>query len=627
MFYLPSRLYIRNINATAYDVTYADKVLALPADNTILTEVTERFALFTEQEWNAMRVDHVDTGNVEFSWANIPLYSLYSCPVIFDADATVGGTDQIEVYNESGGTLGNLTTNRIVYLSGWDQTRQRFNIALADANSATPAARRAQYILPTAIANNAVGSAIKRLRLTAVDVSAGAEGDPIYLSATAGGWTRTDPSVADPTALTQIIGQIAVVGVAGPPATGVIEFDLGSDAPERVTTADIVPGALAASAAGRALMADDYFTTAETGPGAGGKFATGAFNAASLTEVVANDAITAAVWEAKAAAGAISATADGRASIAANFFDTATLASKIADDAFTSAEFAAGAGGKFAADALVTAGIANLIADDAFTSVEVSTVGAGGKFAAGAITTTATAAGGLFAAGALNTAGIANTVADDAFTSAEFAAGAGGKFAANALVTAGIQNLIADDAFTSAEFAPGAGGKFAANCIDTEATGDNFLATGSIGEDRLAANQLSARTTANTTIGAGVAAGGTRALAAAEFSQTTTVALVIQDGASNTYDFTGLPYKCRVIDAWSVNTAVGNAGNTYQVGNGGLAITDAFSSAGGDRDIGRAGEIDDANHEILAAGTIRVTTVRAGGSSAAIVYVKLLRVA
>lgn len=202
-----------------------------------------------------------------------------------------------------------------------------------------------------------------------------------------------------------------------------------------VTTADLADGILSANAAGRAKMADDYFTNAEFVAGAGGKFAPGSLDTTALANVVADDAFTSTEVSTVGAGG------------------------KFAAGAITTA--ATAAGGLFAAGSLNTAGLANVIADDAFTSTEVSTVGAGGKFAAGAITTAATAAGGLFAAGALNTAGIANTVADDAFTSAEFAVGAGGKFAANCLASA------------------------------TEA--DNFIATGAIGEDRLSAAELTGR--------------------------------------------------------------------------------------------------------------------------------------
>ena len=99
----------------------------------------------------------------------------------------------------------------------------------------------------------------------------------------------------------------------------------------------------------------------------------------------------------------------------------------------------------------------------------------------------------------------------------------------------------------------------------------------------------------------------------------------IADAASGDTDVT-LTHKTRVIDAWVVLTASGNAGNTYTVKNAGNAITNAITPGATDTTLARAAVIDDANHEIAAAGTLRVSHVRAGGSSAAIVYVLGVRV-
>jgi len=59
----------------------------------------------------------------------------------------------------------------------------------------------------------------------------------------------------------------------------------------QIQTADIVAGALAASAAGRALLADDYFTTAEFVAGAGGKFAPNCMDGVACANVFPNGAI------------------------------------------------------------------------------------------------------------------------------------------------------------------------------------------------------------------------------------------------------------------------------------------------------------------------------------------------
>jgi hypothetical protein len=91
-------------------------------------------------------------------------------------------------------------------------------------------------------------------------------------------------------------------------------------------------------------------------------------------------------------------------------------------------------------------------------------------------------------------------------------------------------------------------------------------------------------------------------------------------------------HKVRVIDAWAVHTAgAGEANDTIQVLSvAGGAITDAMAWSGADMVIVRAGQINDANHEVIAGDTIRVTTVDddAGADvGAGVVYVLAVRVA
>mgnify|MGYP001596290046 CR=1 FL=1 len=191
-----------------------------------------------------------------------------------------------------------------------------------------------------------------------------------------------------------------------------------------ISTNQLANGVLAASTAGRLKMAANFF------------------DAATLTAKIANDAITAAVFEAKFAAGAISATVDGHAAMA--------------DDYFTTAEFIAGAGGKFAPACLDNTAIANVVADNAFTAAE---------FAAGA--------GGKFAPDALVEAGIDNLIADDAITAAIWEA----KAAVGAIsATADGHASLADDFFTTAEMIAGAGGKFAPSSFDATAVTNVFAA-------------------------------------------------------------------------------------------------------------------------------------------------------
>ncbi len=108
--------------------------------------------------------------------------------------------------------------------------------------------------------------------------------------------------------------------------------------------------------------------------------------------------------------------------------------------------------------------------------------------------------------------------------------------------------------------------------------------------------------------------------------------ITIADAASGNLEVT-LTHKTRVIDAWCVKTgADGHATeDTIVVGNGANAITNAMAiGANNDKSITRAATIDDANHEIAAAGKLRITWVKgAGGGNnvACEVYVRGLRVA
>lgn len=85
-------------------------------------------------------------------------------------------------------------------------------------------------------------------------------------------------------------------------------------------------------------------------------------------------------------------------------------------------------------------------------------------------------------------------------------------------------------------------------------------------------------------------------------------------GGTNSVSVT-MERKFTVIDAHAI--LVGGDGTTsdaYQVFNGSSEITDAISIASADdRDIVRAGEINDANMEIAAGGTLKVTST--GGNT------------
>lgn len=84
-------------------------------------------------------------------------------------------------------------------------------------------------------------------------------------------------------------------------------------------------------------------------------------------------------------------------------------------------------------------------------------------------------------------------------------------------------------------------------------------------------------------------------------------------GATANTDVT-ITLKTRVIDVWVVNRAVGTASDTITVKNGATAITNAIDVNKADQTVTHAGTIDDAQWEIAASGTLRVTETDGAGN-------------
>lgn len=97
----------------------------------------------------------------------------------------------------------------------------------------------------------------------------------------------------------------------------------------------------------------------------------------------------------------------------------------------------------------------------------------------------------------------------------------------------------------------------------------------------------------------------------------------IADAASSNVNVT-MTHKVTVIDTWIVPLAAGDAANTFTVGNGASAISSAMVGQT-DATIARTTTIDDATQTISAGGSLRVTWVKTGGSSACDVYVLAYR--
>lgn len=311
--------------------------------------------------------------------------------------------------------------------------------------------------------------------------------------------------------------------------------------------------------------------------------------------------------------------AGGGGKFAAGCLDTTALTNVLAVGAFTAAHFAAGA--KFAADCLVTAGISNLFANSSFTSAHFS--GASIKFAAGA----------------LNNAGLASFVADDAFTATEVsAAGPGGKFNLGCITTAGISHLFAADSFTTAAINDvfnnscfttahfsGAEIKFAAGALDS-AGATSFIAAKAIPASKLED---------------GGAASGIEVTDIHYYADTapagTVVAIVPPvvfgitcDNAATDIDVT-LPAgpSVRVVDLEFIYTGTGAAGDkwTLKTAGGVATIAEIASGSGTANAVLRATTLVPANAKLLTGATVRVTRTNGGSDCSGVLYVKCLPVA
>ncbi len=99
----------------------------------------------------------------------------------------------------------------------------------------------------------------------------------------------------------------------------------------------------------------------------------------------------------------------------------------------------------------------------------------------------------------------------------------------------------------------------------------------------------------------------------------------IAAGAIGNTDVT-LTHKTRVTDVWVVLRGAGVANCTLQVKNGANAITDAMAVSGSDQAVVRCASLDDAQWEIAAGGTLRITTAVGATQPDCTVYVRGHRV-
>lgn len=160
----------------------------------------------------------------------------------------------LRVYNATGSSI---TEGQLVYLSSWDETNRAWRVALADADDPT---KRAQYVcLAASIGDTKYGRVAKGFQSSAsLNTNGATVGDPVYESATAGGWTLAAPSGADQDVV--VVGRVSVVSAT----VGVIQFGIEETPQKRGTSS------LQDSAVSSAKIAADTIAAGDIAAGAVG---------------------------------------------------------------------------------------------------------------------------------------------------------------------------------------------------------------------------------------------------------------------------------------------------------------------------------------------------------------------
>lgn len=162
------------------------------------------------------------------------------------------------------------------------------------------------------------------------------------------------------------------------------------------------------------------------------------------------------------------------------------------------------------------------------------------------------------------------------------------------------------------------------NELQALSVGTAAIAAGAVTEAKIATASLTGLVSANVAAPI-IAAPGAAALVAANVGTPIIMVLDIGDGAGN-FDFTGVPYKMDIVSVDRIQLGAGDAGNsaTLDNGTGGTHITNAMNNA---TDGGVASGTPLTNRIVTAGATLRVVSVKAGGTSACRIVITAIRIA
>jgi len=180
--------------------------------------------VFPAAEFDGREQSTANDGGVDTTLAQGLDYNSLSTEVVAMQQALRAGVVKA-FWNDTGAQL---DAGDLVFISGWNVANLLPIVTKADAViSADFVPLMAQFVVIADVANGAAGNMAKEHTVTALDTSAfSTEGDPVYLSGTAGEFSPTAQNPANEDSLDRNVRQRVGVVLVVNAATGIIHFDV-----------------------------------------------------------------------------------------------------------------------------------------------------------------------------------------------------------------------------------------------------------------------------------------------------------------------------------------------------------------------------------------------------------------
>jgi len=152
-----------------------------------------------EVDENSIRLSNIldGTTGTTLNGASTPLMNFTTLPYTLDTKA-----GKIRVYNNSGGTI---NVGEYVYVSAYNSGQSLYEVTKAVVTAVAATTLPAVLVMDETVTTGNAGNAVTCRVLTSLNTSGLTVGRPVYLSATAGGWSGTVPATANKV---QIVGYV-----------------------------------------------------------------------------------------------------------------------------------------------------------------------------------------------------------------------------------------------------------------------------------------------------------------------------------------------------------------------------------------------------------------------------------